>query len=298
MRVVFAGSPAVAVPYLDALVAAGFDVVTAITRTDSPQGRKRVLRATPVADAAERLGVSVIKTNSLRGLDIPDCEVAVVVAYGGLVPQRLLERPVHGWLNMHFSVLPEYRGAAPVQRSLWDGNDAGGVTIFQLVEQLDAGPVLLTRRLSYRDDETATEALHRFARETTDELVGTLRLVEVGALHPVDQVGEPSFAPKFSRSEGRVDWTLPAQLIAHRIRAVTEEPGAYTVLGELTLGIVRARVGDSAHGMPGSVSLVGADVVVGTGEGTIVLETVKPAGKIAMSAVDWFRGLRGAVTFE
>jgi methionyl-tRNA formyltransferase len=297
-RLVFAGSPAVAVPYLDALVAAGFDVVSVISRAPSPRGRKRELTQTPVAVAATRHGIPVIETNSLRDVSLPECDLAVVVAYGGLVPANLLDSPKHGWINVHFSVLPAYRGAAPIQRSIFNGDATGGISIFRLVTELDAGPVLFSRAIAYEPNETATEALARFASETTDELVGTIRLLKTGGLHAVDQVGEPTFASKFTREDGRVDWSLPAATIAARIRGVTDEPGAFTTLDEQSFGIVRVLPRDGSAGAPGEVSLVDGAVLVGAGDGSIELVMVKPAGKALMAAADWFRGRRGEVHFE
>jgi methionyl-tRNA formyltransferase len=136
--IVFAGSPDVAVPYLRALYDAGFDIRAVITREDSRQGRKGTLTSTAVASVAEELGLSVVKTNSLRDVDLPEVHIGVVVAYGGLVPPRLLDEPAHGWVNVHFSLLPKFRGAAPLQRAMWDGEPTTGVSIFRLVEELDA----------------------------------------------------------------------------------------------------------------------------------------------------------------
>jgi methionyl-tRNA formyltransferase len=295
---VFAGSPAIAVHYLDSLVAAGCDVRTVITREPSPVGRKRVVTPTPVDAAARELGLSVVTANSLAHVEIPDVEIGVVVAYGGLVPARLLETPTHGWINVHFSVLPSYRGAAPVQRALWDGHANTGVSIFRLVEELDAGPVYETRSIPFLPDETATEALERLSRESADLLVQTVNGIVAGNLTPVQQVGNPTFAPKFSKDEARVSWTEQAVTIAHRIRALSDEPGAHTVVGNDRIGIVRARVAPGRGLEPGVVDVSNDGVFVGTESGSIELLIVKPAGKVAMTASDWARGLRDAVTFE
>jgi methionyl-tRNA formyltransferase len=295
---VFAGSPAIAVPYLESLVAAGNEVRTVITREPSPVGRKRVVTPTPVDVAARGLGLSVITADSLAHVDIPDVEIGVVVAYGGLVPARLLEKPSHGWINVHFSVLPSYRGAAPVQRALWDGHANTGVSIFRLVEEMDAGPVYESQSIPFLPDETATEALDRLSRETADLLVQTLNDIVAGKLTPVQQIGNPTFAPKFSKDEARVSWAEPAVTIAHRIRALSDEPGAHTVLGNDRIGIVRTRVAPGRGLEPGVVDVSNDGVFVGTGSGSIELLVVKPAGKASMAASDWARGLRVAVTFE
>ncbi len=298
LRIAFAGSPLVAVPYLRALVNAGVEVSVVVTREDSPQGRKRVLTPTPVAEVAEELGLPVVKANSLRDVTLPEFDLGVVVAYGGLVPERLLVAAPHGWINVHFSVLPAYRGAAPVQRALWDGQTSTGVSIFRLVREMDAGPVLFSRSIDFEPDETASDALDRIAHDTTDELVATIRLIDAGAITPVEQSGDATFAPKFAREDGRIDWALSASTIASRIRAVTSEPGAFTVQSGNPLGVLKARLGTPRAPNIGEVSTDGDGVFVGTGEGTIELLVVKPAGKSAMAAADWWRGQRDAVTFE
>ncbi len=297
-RIVFAGSPQVSVHYLTALITSEFDVVSVITREDSPQGRKRVVAPTPVALAAVELGIPVIKANTLRDVEIPPADLGIVVAYGGLVPERLLDAPTRGWVNVHFSVLPEYRGAAPVQRALWDGRADTGITIFRLVRELDAGPIYFSRSIPFDPHETASEALDRVAQNTTDDLVATARLVVADALQPHDQEGEPSMAPKFSREDGRIDWTLPASTIATRVRAVTSEPGAFTTLGGEPFGIVRAATDPGESVGVGRVVMSNDRVVTGTGDGNVELIDVKPAGKAVMAATDWWRGVRDTVTFE
>ena len=297
-RIVFAGSPQVSVHYLTALITSEFDVVSVITREDSPQGRKRVVAPTPVAMAAVDLGIPVIKANTLRDVEIPPADLGIVVAYGGLVPERLLDAPTHGWVNVHFSVLPEYRGAAPVQRALWDGRADTGITIFRLVRELDAGPIYFARSIPFDPHETASEALDRVAQNTTDDLVATARLVVADALQPHDQEGEPSMAPKLSREDGRIDWTLPAVSIATRVRAVTSEPGAFTTLGGEPFGIVRVATDPSESVGVGRVVMSNDRVVTGTGDGNVELIDVKPAGKAVMAATDWWRGVRDTVTFE
>jgi methionyl-tRNA formyltransferase len=281
-----------------ALVASEFDVVSVITRADSPQGRKQVVAPTPVALAALDLGLPVIKTNSLREVDIPPADLGIVVAYGGLVPERLLSEPFHGWMNVHFSVLPEYRGAAPVQRALWDGRADTGISIFRLVHELDAGPVYFSKSIPFHATETASEALDRVAHATTDDLVATSRLVAAGALHPHEQLGQPSYAHKIAREDGRIDWTLPANVVESHIRAVTSEPGAFTTLGGVPFGIVRVAPFDHESVGAGHVEWSNDRVIAGTGDGNLELLEVKPPGKTVMWATDWWRGVRDAVTFE
>ena len=297
-RVVFAGSPAVASPYLRALYDTGFDIRAVITREDSRQGRKGVLTPTPIATVAEELGLPVIKTNSLRDVDIPEVDIAVVVAYGGLVPPRLLDMPTHGWVNVHFSVLPKYRGAAPVQRAMWNGEPATGISIFRLVDELDAGPVYYTRSIDFEEDETASDALTRLATDTTTDLIGTLRLITRDAITANEQMGEPSYAPKLTREDGRIDWSLDAATVIQRIRAATREPGAHTTCNGESIAVLRVA---SELGPPfprGEVFVNEGHVFTGTVDASVELLDVKPAGKTEMSAMAWARGQRDRLVFE
>lgn len=291
-RIIFAGSPAVAVPYLRALAGA-HDVVLVITRDDAPVGRKRELTPTPVAVVAEELGLTVFKANSLRGIDIPDADLGVVVAYGGLVPDALLDVPAHGWINAHFSLLPALRGAAPVQRGLWNGDASTGISIFQLVTELDAGPIFHQRELYFEPTETASDALTRISELTVVDLVDTVDGILAGELVAHEQQGLATFAPKFTRDEGHISWLLPAKTIDGRIRALTSEPGAFSFLGEQRIGILSARLSYGESGHAGVLSVTNGHVYIGTGDGTIELVEVKPAGKTAMPAIDWARGLHG-----
>lgn len=298
-RIIFAGSPAVAVPYLRALHNSEFDIVAVITRADSPQGRKRILTPTAVALEAERLWLPVIKVNSLREVDLPDADLGVIVAYGGLVPRSLLNHPADGWINVHFSLLPEYRGAAPLQRAMWDGRNSTGISIFRLVEELDAGPILMAREIPFVDDETASEALDRISESTADELVATMRLMESGVVTAAPQAGIATHAPKFVRDDGRIDWRGDAVTIAHRVRAVTREPGAFTTLNGEPFGISAVTPTTEASNVPvGSVVSNHAGVYVATGDCLLELRTVTPQGKQPMQASDWARGLRMSVRFE
>lgn len=295
---VFAGSPDVAVPYLRALHDSDVTIASVITRTDSPVGRKRVVTPTAVAHEAERLGLPIVKSNSLRDVEIPDVDLGIVVAYGGMIPDRLLERPIHGWINVHFSLLPEYRGAAPLQRAMWDGRDSTGITIFQLVTELDAGPVFASREIPFEAEETASEALARVAKATTVDLVTTVGQIGASTLSSQAQNGSASFAPRFTRADGRIDWSEPSVVVRHKIRAVTREPGAYTTVAGETFGILRAGEGDGRILPVGVVTVTPSGVFVGTGDAAIELVVVQPPGKPAMAATDWGRGLRTTVEFE
>lgn len=296
-RIIFAGSPSLAGRYLRAL-AAEHDVVAVITREDAPHGRKRVLTPTAVAAIAEELQLPLIKTNSLRGVTLPDSELGVVVAYGGLVPDGLLDVPTHGWVNAHFSLLPALRGAAPVQRGIWNGDVSSGITIFRLVSELDAGPVFHQREIFFDPTENSTEALERIAELTVADVVDTVDGILNGELDCFEQTGLATFAPKFSRDDGHINWLLSAEVIERRIRALNVEPGAYTLNGEQRIGIVEARLSYAPSEHAGDVRVGNGHVYVGTGSGTIELIRVRPAGKTEMSAIEWARGLRGATALQ
>src|SRR6478672_154509 len=237
MRLVFAGTPEVAVHSLDALVASRHELVGVVTRPDAPSGRGRKLVASPVALRAEELGLPVLKPehprdpefqDALRALQ-PDC--CPVVAYGALLPQSALDIPVHGWVNLHFSALPAWRGAAPVQRSLMAGDEITGATTFRIVKELDAGPTygLFTERI--RPDDTAGVLLDRLAEYGAGLLVATLDGIEDGSLEEREQDPElVSYAPKLTVEEAQVDWNRPAFAVDRHIRGCTPAPGAWTTL--------------------------------------------------------------------
>jgi methionyl-tRNA formyltransferase len=306
MRVLFAGTPAVAVPSLDALVAAGFDVAAVLTRPDAPIGRKRVLTPSPVAARAAELGLEVI--HAARVDDAVTAriaavrpDVAAIVAYGGLVPRAALDIPPHGWINLHFSLLPAWRGAAPVQRSVIAGDDITGAVTFLLEEGLDTGPVIGTLTEPVRPDDTSGALLERLSHSGAVLLAQTLSAVESGAASPRPQQGEVSLAPKLTIDDGRIDWSEPALSVGRRARGVTPEPGAWTTFDgqRLKLEPVLLRP-EAAAQVPGTLALDGKSVLVGTGSHPVELTRVQPAGKKMMSAADWARGQASleSVVFE
>ncbi|HET8880221.1 MAG TPA: methionyl-tRNA formyltransferase [Arthrobacter sp.] len=296
MRVLFAGTPAVAVPSLDALVEAGFDVVAVLTRPDAPLGRKRVLTPSPVAARAAELGIEVIHAAKVDdavtariAAAAPD--VAAIVAYGGLIPRAALDVPRHGWINLHFSLLPAWRGAAPVQRALIAGDDVTGAVTFRLEEGLDTGPVYGTLTEAVGPADTAGELLERLSRSGAVLLTQTLSAVDAGKAAAVPQQGEVSVAPKLSLEDGRLDWHQPALAIGRRARGVTPEPGAWTTLEGQRVKLEPVRLRPAAPELrPGQVALDGKTVLVGTGSHPVELTRVQPAGKKMMAAADWARG--------
>jgi methionyl-tRNA formyltransferase len=300
VRLVFAGTPEVALPALEALLTSRHEVVAVITRPDAPAGRGRSLVASPVKQRAQAAGLDVLTPrrpsepeflDQLRGIG-PDC--CPVVAYGALVPPAALQIPARGWVNLHFSLLPAWRGAAPVQHAVLAGDEVTGATTFLLEEGLDTGPVLgaLTTEIGAR--ETAGELLTRLAHDGAGLLVATLDALEDGAVVPVPQPSDGvSLAPKIDVSDARVVWTAPALRVDRLIRACTPAPGAWT-----TWRGVRLRLGpvlpvrDGGPLEPGCLRVSKTSVLVGTVTHPVALESVQPAGKRAMAAVDWARGAR------
>ncbi|GAB2718236.1 methionyl-tRNA formyltransferase [Arthrobacter bambusae] len=297
MRVLFAGTPAVAVPSLDALVGAGFEIVAVLTRPDAPTGRKRILTPSPVAARAAELGIDIIHASKVDAgtterIASYEPDVAAIVAYGGLVPKSALGVPRHGWINLHFSLLPAWRGAAPVQRSVIAGDDITGAATFLLEEGLDTGPVFGTLTETVRPEDTAGDLLERLSRSGAVLLSQTLSAVESGNAAPMPQQGDVSLAPKLTLDDGRLDWTQPALAINRRSRGVTPEPGAWTMLDGQRVKLepvgLRPDIRDLA---PGQVRVDGKNVLVGTGSHAVQLGRIQPAGKKMMPSADWARGL-------
>ncbi|MET4001545.1 methionyl-tRNA formyltransferase [Arthrobacter sp. UYCu511] len=306
MRVLFAGTPAVALPSLEALRAAGHEIVAVLTRPDAPLGRKRVLTPSPVAARAQELGLPVIKTDKI-GSDAAAAifaaapEVAAIVAYGALIPPFALGIPAHGWINLHFSLLPAWRGAAPVQHAVINGDEITGASTFLLEKGLDTGPVFgaMTERIQATD--TSAVLLERLSHSGAVLLAQTIDGIGAGMLSGIPQQGEITLAPKLSLEDGHVNWGAPALAINRRIRGVTTEPGAWTMLSgqRFKLGAVLPRPDITALA-PGHVMVSGKDVLVGTGSHAVELVDVQPSGKKLMKATDWARGLANKedVVFE
>ncbi len=304
MRLVFAGTPPTAVPSLDALLASSHTVDAVLTRPDAPAGRGRRIAASAVAERARRAGIEVLQPRRLsdpaflaRLAEIaPDC--CPVVAYGALIPGATLSVPPRGWVNLHFSVLPAWRGAAPVQHAILHGDEITGATTFRLVAELDAGPVFGVVTEPVGPADTAGDLLGRLAVSGAELLVATLDGIESGELEarpqPLDGV---SHAPKLDRADARVNWKLPAQAVDRLIRACTPAPGAWTTLNGATLklGPVRRAASqppDRPDLGPGEVRVLGTEVFAGTGTTAVRLGDVQPEGKRMMPAADWARGIR------
>ena len=300
LRLVFAGTPAVSVPSLDAIAGSGHELLAVVTRPDAPAGRGRRLVRSPTAAWADERGVEVLTPQRPREPEFqerlrrlaPDC--VPVVAYGALVPPSALEIPKHGWGNLHFSLLPAWRGAAPVQHAVLHGDEVTGASIFELEAGLDTGPVYGTLTEDIRPTDTSGDLLERLATEGAGLLVAVLDAIEAGTAraHPQPADGV-SLAPKLTVDDARIRWTDPAFAVDRRVRACTPAPGAWTTLRDdrVKLGPVRP-IANGPWLEPGELLAERAQVLVGTATTPVALGEVRAAGKKPMSATDWARGLR------
>jgi methionyl-tRNA formyltransferase len=300
MRLIFAGTPEVALPSLDAIAASRHELVAVVTRPDAPAGRGRRLVRSPVGAWADERGIEVLTPERPREPEFqqrlrelsPDC--APVVAYGALVPPSALEIPKHGWVNLHFSLLPAWRGAAPVQQAVLHGDEVTGASVFELEAGLDTGPVYGTVTDQIRFNDTSGDLLERLAREGAGLLVAVLDAIEAGTAraHPQPHDGV-SLAPKLSVDDARIRWADPAFAVDRRIRACTPAPGAWTTLRDdrLKLGPVRP-IANGPFLEPGELRAERSQVLVGTATTPVQLGEVRAAGKKPMAATDWARGMR------
>ena len=300
MRLVFAGTPAVAVPTLDAIAASRHELLAVLTRPDAPAGRGRHLVRSPVGAWADERGIEVLTPRRPRDEDFldrlrvlgPDC--VPVVAYGALVPPVALQIPRYGWVNLHFSLLPAWRGAAPVQYAVMHGDELTGASVFQLEEGLDTGPVYGTLTEPIKPTDTAGDLLDRLAVSGAKLLVDVLDGIEAGGLEPVPQPSEGiTLAPKVTVEDAEVRWRDPAFAVDRQIRACTPSPGAWsTYRGErIKLGPVTVVPGGPA--LPSGELLVRrGQVLVGTLTDPVALGEVRAAGKKPMPADAWARGVR------
>lgn len=301
MKLVFAGTPEPAVIALQRLLNSRHEVVAVITRPDARKGRGRTLHPSPVAELAAEHGIEVLKPTSLKpdtedGQHVrarlaelaPDC--IPVVAYGNLVTADLLDIAPHGWVNLHFSLLPAWRGAAPVQAAIFAGDDITGATTFRIEEGLDTGPILGTMTQGIKPTDTAESLLGSLADSGADLLVSTMDALEAGAISPVPQQGEASYAAKITKEDARINWTQPDFAIDRLIRAYTPAPGPWTDLDGQRFKIGAVSLTDSDTLRPGQLSATKEAVLVGTRTNDLIITQIQPPGKRMMAAADWARG--------
>lgn len=301
IKTIFLGSPAFAVPSLRALSAdPRFDLVQVVTQPDRPAGRGRRLRVPPVKAAAEELGLPVWQPESLRSdeavatLAALGADLYVVVAYGEILTRRVLALPAHGCLNVHPSLLPRYRGSAPVQAAILNGDAETGVSIIKLVRRLDAGPIVAQERLPLDGTERAGELSERLADLAAEMLPDVAADWVAGRIEAVPQdEDEATFTREIRKADGKIDWAAPAAEIERLVRAMDPWPGAWTTVAGRRLSVLACDISQIAtNNPPGTITGSSDGVLVATGEGTVRLLRVQPEGRRPMDAEDWYRGAR------
>ena len=298
MRVVFWGTPDFAAPSLRALLGEGFDVIGVVTQPDKPQGRSREIIPSPVKQIALDEDIEVFQPKNARDLGLYNTleklkpDISVVVAYGHILPQKIIDVPRLGTLNVHASLLPQLRGAAPIQAAILEGFTETGVTVMRVVQQLDAGPMILQSATPIVDDETYGELHNRLSE------LGALTLVEALTLytlpgkvveHPQDE-SRATFAPKITRESARIDWRMSALEISRQIRAFDPRPGAFTRTSHGDVKLFGPRVMDGIKGKPGEVLKTKAELIVACGVDALCISEVQASGKSRMAAHEWTRG--------
>lgn len=299
MRLVYLGTPEDAVPPLHALVEAGHEIALVVTQPDRRRSRGPGALPSPVKAAAMDLGIEVRTPERAREVveEVGSCgaELGVVVAFGQLLPEALLGALPHGFVNLHFSLLPRWRGAAPVERAVLAGDTETGVCVMRVERALDAGPVYACERVPVDPRETAGELRHRLVEEGTRLLVAIVPRVPETV--PTPQSGEATYAAKLTVEEFRIDPSFPAAAVERVVRAGSPRPGAWFVAGGSRFKVLRARA--VAEGPePGSVAPIGGEAVLGTVDGGLVLDEVQPEGRKPMPGAAWLAGRRGAVSLD
>jgi len=299
MKIVFAGTPLNAARTLESLISAGFEIVGVLTRKDAPVGRAKTLTQSPVAEAAERHGIPVMRANQIsqevsdwiQGLNP---ELGVIVAYGTILRSNVLEIPSKGWINVHYSLLPKYPGASPVQHAILNGDPRTGVTIFRLDEGVDTGPILSQREVDIEDQSSSGELLNNLTEVGAALLVEALSSIDDLILKQQPQIvpSDVTVAGKISRADARLDFSRPAPLVHDFVRAMNPEPVAWFEYLGTQVRVLKTSLKDVNDLAPGEAKLASGELVVGCSAGSVSLLQVQPAGKREMPGVDWFRGLR------
>ena len=293
MRIIVAATPGVAVPTLNWLLNSEHVLAAVITRPDRPAGRGRELKGSVVSQWAHENSVECFKPQDLAetALLVRDCDVLLTIGYGVLLPTEILKLPRHGCLNLHFSLLPRWRGAAPVQRAIEAGDSLSGVTVFQLDEGMDTGPIFSTKRFALDNDITSDELLIELGELGVEGVLESLQAITDGK-RPTSQSGEGATkASKITKQECEIDWNLSAQVISQKVRAFTSNPGAWTRFRGDTLKIDSVSLGDSSL-KPGTVHFVDKKLIVGTGTNALAVGFLTPSGKARMDALSWINGAR------
>ena len=293
MRIGVAATPDVAIPTLNWLLQSDHEIALIITQPDRPSGRGQVLQQTLVADWGQGHQIPVIKPESSQELfgTIEDLDLVLTIGYGVLLPESILSLPKHGFLNLHFSLLPAYRGAAPAQRALQNGDLVTGVTVFQLDKGMDTGPIFAQQSINIDPSWRSFELLQHLSHLGPDVVQKSFDMIQNGESSK-NQEGLATNAPKISKSEAKIDFTQDSVKIANAIRAFTYEPGAWTLWKGESFKICATKVSNGPSCKPGQISVIDKSVFVSTGSGSLELLRVIPSGKKEMDAIDWARGAR------
>ncbi|RJX41805.1 methionyl-tRNA formyltransferase [Paenibacillus pinisoli] len=302
MRIVFMGTPDFAVPSLQLLVSGGYEVVAVVTQPDRPKGRKKTLTPPPVKEAALSFGIPVLQPERMRNPEAvaelaeykPD--LIVTAAYGQILPKAVLELPRLGCINVHGSLLPKYRGGAPIQRSIMNGEPETGVTIMYMAEGLDTGDMISKVALPILDEDTSGSMFEKLSLAGAKLLGETLPSIIEGTVQAVPQSEEEAtYAPNLSREDERIDWSKPARALFNQVRGLSPMAGAFTYLnGEVfKVRVCEPLEGRSGNAAPGEIVSADANgIVVQTGEGRLLLKEIQPAGKRVMAVSEWIKGAR------
>ena len=293
MRIGVAATPAVAVPTLNWLLRSDHEIALIITQPDRPAGRGRMLQQTVVGEWASNHTIALLKPEHPDELigKIEDLDLVLTIGYGVLLPESILALPKQGFLNLHFSLLPSYRGAAPAQRALLNGEAITGVTVFQLDKGMDTGPIFAQESITIDPSWRSFELLHHLANLAPAVVEQSFAMIQSGK-PPRDQEGVSSVAAKINKTEARIDFSDDVEEIINAVRAFTYEPGAWTMWKGEPFKISAVARFDSVLGLPGEIKVIDKSVIVSTGSGSIELLRVIPAGKKEMDAIEWVRGAR------
>ena len=294
MQIAVAATPEVALPTLEALLKSEHNLVSVITQPDRPAGRGLSLKESPVAIWAKDRGISVrqpVDQEELK-LAVSDIDLVITIGFGVIIKEEILNLPTHGFINLHFSLLPKWRGAAPVQRAIEAGDEVTGVTVFKLDKGMDTGPIYRQKEIAMPHQATTESLLQDLAVVGAPVVLDAINAIEANELPVIQSVDGASRADKLSKDEARIDWQDASFNIERKIRAFYPAPGAWTTFREEALKIESADVSGEKTGQPGEILLVGKELFVSTAEGSLKILSVKPAGKASMDAISWINGAR------
>jgi len=294
VQIAVAATPEVALPTLEALLKSEHDLVSVITQPDRPAGRGLSLKESPVAIWAKDRGISVRKPVDQEDLKlaVSDIDLVITIGFGVIIKEEILNLPKHGFINLHFSLLPKWRGAAPVQRAIEAGDQITGVTVFKLDKGMDTGPIYRQKEIAMPHQATTESLLQDLAVVGAPVVLDAISAIEATELPVIQSVDGASRADKLSKDEARINWQDASFNIERKIRAFYPAPGAWTTFRDEAIKIESADVSDEKTGQPGEILLVGKELFVSTAEGSLKILSVKPAGKASMDAISWINGAR------